>query len=259
MYERLDAERIITTLDTLEARIRERFPEAGLVKVCAELRTVAREATARVVAIEAPRPLLRAMVLAVALLGLALVALVAWLVSQLSTSNELFGTLQGIDAAFNILLLMGGAMLFLSTLEQRLKRRAALKDLHRLRSIVHVIDMHQLTKDPQTPWITAPPTASSPKRTLTAIELVRYLDYCSEMLSLAGKVAALYAQSSRDGVVIGAVNELEQLALGLSHKVWLKIGIVQAGVKAEAQGRTGASIMPKVAPAGSNNGGPLPS
>ena len=40
-------------------------------------------------------------------------------------------------------------MLFLFSLEGRLKRRTALRMLHRLRSIAHVVDMHQLTKDPE--------------------------------------------------------------------------------------------------------------
>ena len=40
---------------------------------------------------------------------------------------------------------------------------------------------------------------------MTPFELTRYLDYCSEMLSLTAKIAALYAQSSSDAVVIDAV------------------------------------------------------
>ena len=48
----------------------------------------------------------------------------------------------------NIIVLMGAALFFLVTIEDRLKRRRALTALHELRSIVHVIDMHQLTKDP---------------------------------------------------------------------------------------------------------------
>jgi len=40
---------------------------------------------------------------------------------------------------------------------------------------------------------------------MTPFELGRYLDYCSEMLSLTGKVAALYAQDLDDPVVVEAV------------------------------------------------------
>ena len=51
--------------------------------------------------------------------------------------------------------------------------------LHELRGVAHVIDMHQLTKDPRGMKFKAIATASSPERTLTPFQLTRYLDYCS--------------------------------------------------------------------------------
>jgi hypothetical protein len=62
---------------------------------------------------------------------------------------------------------------------------------------------------------------------MTPFELVRYLDYCSEMLSLVAKVAALYAQDVRDPVVIETVSDLESMTTNLSRKVWQKISIVE--------------------------------
>jgi hypothetical protein len=56
--------------------------------------------------------------------------------------------------------------------------------------------------------------------------LAHYLDYCSEVLSLTSKLAALYLKGFDDHVVIGAVNEIEQLAAGLSRKIWQKIMIL---------------------------------
>jgi hypothetical protein len=62
---------------------------------------------------------------------------------------------------------------------------------------------------------------------MSVYEIMRYLDYCSEMLSLTGKVAALYAQNFRDGVVLSSViNEIENLTTGLSRKIWQKIMIL---------------------------------
>ena len=86
--------------------------------------------------------------------------------------------------------------------------------------------MHQLTKDPAALIADGPETRSSPKRTLTPFELARYLDYCSELLSLAAKIAALYAQASRDGQVQAAVTDIERLSANLSQKVWQKIMII---------------------------------
>ena len=41
--------------------------------------------------------------------------------------------------------------------------------------------------------------------------MTRYLDYCSEMLSLTSKVAALYAQAFPDPVVTDAVSDIERI------------------------------------------------
>jgi hypothetical protein len=99
--------------------------------------------------------------------------------------------------------------------------------VHRLRALAHVVDMHQLTKDP-TVLLGSHKTASSPERTMTQFELTRYLDYCAEMLSLIGKLAALYGERMRDGVAIDAVNDIENLITGLGRKIWQKITIIGA-------------------------------
>ncbi len=106
-------------------------------------------------------------------------------------------------------------MFFLITLEVRVKRRRALKAIHELRSLAHIIDMHQLTKDPHVLLGQGPQTANSPMRTLTPYQLARYLDYCSEMLSLIGKLAALYVQRFDDQVALAAVDGIEDLTNGL--------------------------------------------
>lgn len=89
--------------------------------------------------------------------------------------------------------------------------------------MLHIVDMHQLTKDPEQFIMPRQDTASSPVRTMTAPELARYLDYCSELLSLTSKVAALFVQDFNDAVVLTAVNEIESLAAGTSSKIWQKI------------------------------------
>ncbi len=58
-------------------------------------------------------------------------------------------------------------------------------------------------------------------------DLARYLDYCSEMLSITGKLAALFAQSVNDEVVVGAVNDIEELGSNLSRKIWQKITMIE--------------------------------
>ena len=125
------------------------------------------------------------------------------------------------------LLLLGASVFFLTRIEERLKRRGALSALHELRSIIHVIDMHQLTKDPATLSAGFTPTARSPARITNKADLARYLDYCSEMLSITGKIAALFAQSVNDAVVVDGVNDIENLASNLSRKIWQKITLIE--------------------------------
>ena len=98
--------------------------------------------------------------------------------------------------------------------------------LHQLRSVAHVVDMHQLTKDPELVLNPIEATDSSPVRTLSRDQLERYLDYCAELLALTSKLAALHAQRLQDPVVLEAVNDLENLTSDLARKIWQKITIL---------------------------------
>ncbi|EDN68979.1 membrane protein [Beggiatoa sp. PS] len=139
---------------------------------------------------------------------------------------EFVDFLQILEVSVNMLILIGAALFFFVTTETRKKRKRAMMNIHELRVLAHVIDMHQLTKDPERVFSEKNRTASSPQQTMTAFELTRYLDYCAEMLSLVGKVAALYAQDFEDEVVLTAVNDIETLTTGLSRKIWQKIVIL---------------------------------
>jgi hypothetical protein len=228
-YRTLDADAVVETIRRLEQRISERFPNSGLAAVCRDLGALAGETQARSQSVARPHLSVRLAVfvaIAAAAAGLIFVAVTV----KLQVGNaEIFSVFQGVEAAANIVVLSGAALFFLITLELRLKRRTSLRDLHAFRSIAHVIDMHQLTKDPSAVMAGAVATASSPERPMSRFELTRYLDYCSEMLSLTNKLAALYAQNLPDAVIIDAVNDIEQLTTNLSSKIWQKITILDAG------------------------------
>ena len=115
---------------------------------------------------------------------------------------------------------------FLLSLEARGKRKRALDALHELRAMAHIVDMHQLTKDPERMLGRGTRTASSPRRTMTPFELHRYLDYCSELLALIAKIGALYVQDFPDRAALDAVDQVENLATGLSRKIWQKMVIL---------------------------------
>jgi len=231
MYRSLNPEHIIHTIAQLRDRIHERFPGSGLSKVADELQQISNEAVARSEWIARPLlPLRAALASLVALIGvIILLALVNLNVSKLWESFSDF--VQAVEAGINDLVFVGVAIYFLATLEARIKRQRALKAIHELRALAHIVDMHQLTKDPHVILSPGPATRSSPKRTMTDFELSRYLDYCSEMLSLIGKVAALYVQRFDDPVALSAVNEMEDLTTGLSRKISQKIMILNQGGK----------------------------
>ena len=86
--------------------------------------------------------------------------------------------------------------------------------------------MHQLTKDPESYFAPGQHTATV-RRAMTAFELNRYLDYCSESLALVSKVAALYVQHFQDPVLLDAVDDVEDLTAGFSRKIWQKITILE--------------------------------
>jgi hypothetical protein len=228
MFRLLDAARIADTAERLGKRISERFPGSGLSGVAESLRSEVINAaeTARWLA----RPQWWVRIIAFLLIA-AMLALVVATVMMLSGSVQLFESVsdfvQGIDSAVNEIVLLGAASYFLVGWENRRKRRRALRALHVLRSLAHIIDMHQLTKDPELVSHPEKGTPSSPQRTFSKFELARYLDYCSEMLSVISKAAALYVQNFDDPVTLAAVNDVEQLTGSLSQKLWLKIDILE--------------------------------
>ena len=226
VYRQLDVDRTIETVQQLGNRISERFPDSGLASVADDLHAAAGETRDRVKWIARPHYRTRT---AVTLFLLILIGVVAF--SVVEGRNDLTGEqltvsylVPLIEAATNVVLLTGAAIVFLFGIEARIKRTRAQRVLHELRAIAHVIDMHQLTMDAtRVIGASGRTTESSPKRTMTAFQLTRYLDYCSEMLSIVGKLAALYAQSLPDSVVVAAVNDIETLTTSLSRKIWQKI------------------------------------
>ena len=224
-FRELDAGKILSTIETLEKRVAERFLESGLRQLCQELLEIARDASERAASMARPNWPLRA---AVGLIISAIfIILIAALGSLRLTGFADFGAFaQAVDAGINDVVFLGIAIFFLVSLERRIKRRRALGALHELRSLAHIVDMHQLTKDPEHLTGSGPATPSSPERRMTRFELGRYLDYCTELLSLVSKIAALYVQRFDDEVVLSAVNEVESLTSGLSRKIWQKITLL---------------------------------
>jgi hypothetical protein len=232
-YTELRADLILSTIVQLEARIGERFPESGLRKVCAEFLVLAKKSES--IALQMGKPIrsvrIGAIVIGILLISVGGFALNSVLQKISFNVTGISDLLQATESAINELIFLALALYFLTNIETKLKQQVALKALHRLRSIAHVVDMHQLTKDPSTLLMNnvaadERDTQSSPIRTFTQFELSRYLDYCSELLALVSKTAALFAQNMDDPIILSAVNDVESLTQGLSAKIWQKIMIL---------------------------------
>ncbi|MGH0032555.1 MAG: hypothetical protein ACQGVC_22415 [Myxococcota bacterium] len=229
-YRNLETESIVATIERLAARIEERFPGSGLGRVARELLDASREVQHKAAEIARPQTGLRlAVCVGIGVLGFLLV--VVPFAADAPRSFEIDELVQVTEAGINILVILGGAILFLATTERRVRRGRALAAIHELRSLAHVVDMHQLAKDPQALEPGFDPRATSPERPMSAFELSRYLDYCTEMFSLIGKLAAVYTADESDPEIVAAVNEVESLTTGLSRKVWQKIMVLQSGLR----------------------------
>jgi hypothetical protein len=225
----LVADHVRATVVHLERRIFARFGERGLTKVARDLghlvvlvQTQADQSHDR----------LRRTTLVARAVGITIIAatLLALGLSMRSAVTEGMARTTDwvplVESAINDFVFAAIAVVFLWAFPERLERRTLLRQLHRLRSLAHVIDMHQLSKDPEQLSPTYVPTEQSIVHGLDAGQLNHYLTYCSEMLSLTAKTAALCGEHTTDAVVLETISYIETLTTELSNKIWQKISLL---------------------------------
>jgi hypothetical protein len=229
--EQLKVEPVRRTVALLHDRIQARIPTRGLRQACADLLSLVDEVgavyettQARVRTVRIWSRALMWLILAATLVAMALG------IHDATVSDDRLRTsldwLPLIETVIADLVYAGVAVYFLDSFPERIRRGRTLALLHQLRSMAHVIDMHQLTKDPEMLRESFQPTAVSRPLDLSRDEMERYFEYCSEMLSLVGKTAALCAEESRDVVVLDTVSTIESLTVGMSRKIWQKISML---------------------------------
>ncbi len=223
----LRSDKIEKTLEILSKRILERFPDSSLGQTCVDFHKYALKSTANIESLGQPYKVIR--VLSFSVMAIAVLLIIYGLSFFDYSLPQNFAEVTTIsEAFFNNIVLLGAAFFFLFSFEKRLKRRRAIQFLNEIKGFIHVVDMHQLIKDPQMYGSQSLDTENSPKRSLTKFELERYLSYCSEFSSLIGKVAALYGQSLSDEAVAQSSSELEALCSSIANKIWQKQIILNA-------------------------------
>ena len=228
-YRTLDPKLIIETAEKLDLRVAERFPDAGLRKVSAELVSLSRDLAVAAKALAEPIWWLRAVVGAIFLAGAAMFLFVGTILplDRFSSGDDVLELVQGIEASLNTMILAVLGVLALVRVEDWIKRkqrvhaaaRAALADPRHRHASAHQGSGRAVAEFQADPAFAGAQPNSQ--------DLARYLDYCSEMLSITGKLAALFAQSVNDEVVINAVNDIEALGSNLSRKIWQKITLIE--------------------------------
>lgn len=214
-YRHLRADRLGDTAQILADRLRIKFPEAGLSEVGDTVVDIVRAAAERTEAIQRPIWWLRIVLLALA--GVTLAAAIAFAFTL--QGNALANFLEFTSKTGGALVYLFAGVVFLITLETRWKRWRAVQAIHELRAVAHIIDMHQLAKVPDE-------EAYAGQKVLPPPEMRKYLTFCTEMLAILSKIGQLYVQDFPDGTTLAAVDQFENLATGLSSKIWQKIMIL---------------------------------
>lgn len=228
-YRSINFSKLTDTIAGLAIRVSERFSDSNLAEICLELKAIAMECESRAQLIGQPILSIRYCI-AVLVIGVLYLLISSLSLVELDYRALNFLELtQLTETLANGIILVGASLYFLLSIEARLKRFKALNALHELRSMAHIIDMLQLTKDPIMYTPDAARTAHSPRRELSPFELNRYLDYCTETLSLIGKLAAIYSERLPDAEIVTAANEIEILCASMSRKIWQKMSMITPG------------------------------
>ncbi len=243
-YRKIDPEKLIQTVAKLSGRVNRVFPESGLSCVAREVLAVSEGTVERVNEIKKPRWKLRVGIWVVVLLAVLGPFLFSFLLSFSQKVENLGDFLQATDAGLHLVLILAGAVAFLIGMESRMRRNEALEALSEFRSLAHLVDLHQINKDPGIDQRSVP--VPDERTVKSDMELGEYLDIAGDLLSIIGKLAAFYAQNLSDRVVLDAVTEIETLSSSLSHQLWLKILVLN-----EVTGGLAPLELPKLVRKGS--------
>lgn len=232
-YSRLDAVAVKETVDRLQRRIQSRFPGRNLPRVAQEVSATIDELLIRPQSRWYPIMRIGSRITIALLVGSLAIVFVALLVGAQTdeTAPAAWEWASIIESMVNDVVFAGIAVFFLWHIPNRLQRAHHLRSLHKLRSLAHIIDMHQLSKDPERLSKGFRKTKDSLEIGMDLHDLWAYLDYCSELLSLVGKAAALFAERNNDETVLATVEGIEDLTTGMSRKIWQKISLLRASAE----------------------------
>jgi hypothetical protein len=219
---RLDSSAVIHTAENLRKEVVTKFPGSTLAKLSQELETLARQADEKIASFT--RPVYKIRIFSF-LAILAAVLFPIWALNHVNTSwkfetvTDLF---EALDAGFNLIVLLAGALWFLYSFEANSKREKALKSIRELRQFIHTIDRTQMY---YTPDLYKPDSHLS--RSTVKLDY-SYPLLCAEMLGIIGNLSALYTQADASDSLWRAASEAEILVNSLSSKLASKAEVIRS-------------------------------
>lgn len=212
---KLDPKKLISTTQELVTWMKAEFPKAHLTSVAEEVGLVAREAMRKADSIRRANLWLRLGI------GLILGGTAIAFIHQLWV-HPIKEILHFLDMTKGVGMYAIAFIIFLATLEVRWKRRNCILAVHELRSVAHIIDMHQLSKDDAVEQFRSRDDEPSDK-TAHRTYVEKYLHACIVLLALVSKIGQLYIDHFPDPVATTSVNEFEETCHGFSMQIWSKI------------------------------------
>ena len=128
-YRTSDAHLVLQTLEKLRLRIGERFPQASLGKICADLALLATDTQSRVTELAKPMIWIRVGVGLVLAAGAGLAAYGIHAIGFKSRETEMLSLAGALESAVNLLLVVGAGVFSLITEDRRVS------DVMHIRSI----------------------------------------------------------------------------------------------------------------------------
>jgi len=200
---KLDADAVARTIDLLCRRVEERFPDSGS-RASAGSSQGSRADAGEGGGDRRPSPLCVAVVLLIVLIATLLAGTLASLKKPREPVERSSSSSPGVRDQRRRA--DGSGHLLPGHVETRIKRRRALAALRELQRWPTSSNMHQLTKIRNGSW--PRPGIRGPAPRLMRFELSRYLDYCSEMLSITARSPPSTSELRRCRR-LAAVNEIE--------------------------------------------------
>jgi len=217
---KLHGDSIIETMSSIKNKIITTYPNSNLNKVSKNLLHLSEDIVEKSDRPDHKNTILKitSLFLAVCILSI-LIYFLKGLILKFPKDFITFVSL--LEASLASSVFIGATIFYLNNIETKYKRKKALDIIDKLRSLSHIIDMHQLNKDPSDFLIVNSYKKVSHNYS-TKESLSKYYDFCSELLSMINKLAAYYIQNLDDHEVREAVDQIEILTTNLSQKIWQK-------------------------------------